>query len=34
MFYWSAVRRMGAACLLLLALWALALWALSPVRLP
>ncbi len=29
MFYWSAAKRMSAACMLLICLWALALWALG-----
>ncbi len=34
MFYWSALKRMGAAGILLLALWAMVFWALQAVRLP
>lgn len=34
MFYWSAMKRIGAASFLLLILWALTFWALLPVRLP
>ncbi len=34
MFYWSALRRMSAAAVLLACLWAMAFWALHTVRLP
>ncbi len=33
MFYWSALKRMGAATLLLAILWLLAFWALEGVKL-
>jgi len=34
MFYWSALKRMSAASLLLIVLWAMALWALQVIKLP